>query len=218
MELSAILLARGVAFLQTEDLNPRNRVSSLAFSKAFTEHYKFSKSPQTLEDFDSLKGIEFLSGKLNETNIERLTIFSGAIVVDTKSSTDDSDNVLQDALRWAADLVGLSSPVRVVRKSYVSQLSFYSTLRLPALHPVLQRVVGQITESVSKNLGQPLPYELVSINFNFDQLLTKFAPGPFTIERRQDVPFSENKYFSTAPLPTNEHLSLLEEFEAALKA
>lgn len=218
MQLSAVNLARTVAFLQLEDLNPRNRVSLIDFAKRLTEQYKFLKSPQTVEDLDPVKGIEFLSGKLNETNIERFTLFLHGIVVDTRSSTEDSDIVLQNALRWNAEVVGLDSPVPIVNKSYVSQLTFYSDLSLPAMHPALRKLASRITESISRNMGHPFEYEVYSINLNFDFLTAKYAPGPFTIERRQDVPFPENKYFSTSPVSTSEHISFLEEFEAALKA
>jgi len=36
----------------------------------------------------------------------------------------------------------------------------------------------------------------------------------FTIQRRVDTPFGENKYFSEAPLPTEIHLDLLQQFES----
>jgi hypothetical protein len=36
----------------------------------------------------------------------------------------------------------------------------------------------------------------------------------FTIQRRGQTPFEENKYFSEAPLPTDIHINLLEQFEA----
>jgi hypothetical protein len=58
---------------------------------------------------------------------------------------------------------------------------------------------------------------VTGIFFGYDTTHTKPYAPIFTIERRADVPFVENKYFSTAPLPTDEHLKVLEDFEAALK-
>jgi hypothetical protein len=42
----------------------------------------------------------------------------------------------------------------------------------------------------------------------------KYGIASFSITRRAEARFSENKYFSEAPLPTDLHLKLLEQFEA----
>src|SRR3990172_9074804 len=177
MRLSAVILARTVAFLQIEDLNPRNRVSLIDFARAFSQQYKFFKSPQALEDLDLQKGIEFVSGKLGETNIERFMMFSQGIVVDTKSSTDDSDKILQDALRWTANLVGQDSPVQIVRKSYMSQLTFYSDLSLPVIHPIFRELASRITGGILENMRRKFEYELFSINLHCEMLPSTYSPG-----------------------------------------
>jgi hypothetical protein len=46
--------------------------------------------------------------------------------------------------------------------------------------------------------------------------MSKLAPGYFSIERRAEVPFRDNKYFSSAPLPTQDHVAILQEIEKAL--
>jgi hypothetical protein len=38
--------------------------------------------------------------------------------------------------------------------------------------------------------------------------------APFSISRREATPYSENKYFSEAPLPTDLHIKFREELEA----
>ena len=61
-----------------------------------------------------------------------------------------------------------------------------------------------------------ITFEPVSIAMHLDISQTKLNPGFFSIERRAEVPFSEDTYFSQAPLRTTEHLELIQEFEAAL--
>jgi len=191
-------------------------VSTLEFVKAFGARYGFSKFPQTLEDIDPQKGIEFRSGKLKERNIDLVTIFSDGVVVDTKSSTDDSDFVLEDGLKWASGFSGLSSPLEIGRRTYWSQISFMSEINLPGLHPIFGKIGDQITEIVSRNLKQTFRYELTAITMNFDHMVSKFASSAFTVERYPDVPFSEKKYVSHAPVSTSEHISILEEFESSI--
>jgi hypothetical protein len=41
--------------------------------------------------------------------------------------------------------------------------------------------------------------------------------APFVITHRAESRYSENKYFSEAPLPTDMHIEFLEEFEAGVK-
>ena len=65
-------------------------------------------------------------------------------------------------------------------------------------------------------MGQRVTYEPTAILFNLDQSLTKLTPGAFSIERRADVPFPDKKYFSNAPLATQEHIQVLKDFERAL--
>jgi hypothetical protein len=191
-------------------------VSLQEFLKAFGSLYEFSGLPQVFkEDYDPQKGVEFRGGKLGDVNIERVLVFPRAVAVDTRSSTDDSDYVMEEALKWVQTFVGLSSPIQITRKTYWSQMSFQSTLVLPKIHPIFESLSAKITDSASKSNKQPLRYELVSFNMHFDQLTAKFAPVGFSIERLAETPFADNWYFSNAPVTTNEHISLLREFESA---
>ena len=77
-----------------------------------------------------------------------------------------------------------------------------------------------ITSSVAKGLantkGENLKYDVAVLSVDYDQLTRKHALGKFSIQRRDNTPFSENKYFSDAPLPTDTHIHLLEQFEKDL--
>jgi len=75
-----------------------------------------------------------------------------------------------------------------------------------------------VTKSVTGATGENLKYELASFSISYDLLTRKHALGSFSIQRRDNTPFSENKYFSDAPLPTDLHIKLLEQFEADLVA
>ena len=55
-----------------------------------------------------------------------------------------------------------------------------------------------------------------SIVITFDQQATKLGTAPFTIQRREGVPFGENKYWSSAPVNTDLHLKLIAQWERAM--
>src|SRR5438105_15860751 len=102
MELLAVRLARFVTFFPTEELNPRCRSLGNDFLPAFIERYEFRKYPEKPDDFDGEKGMKFELGRWNDVAIIQLVLYNGGIVVDTKSSTEDSEAILKDALVWAA--------------------------------------------------------------------------------------------------------------------
>lgn len=48
-------------------------------------------------------------------------------------------------------------------------------------------------------------------------IMAMIERGDFTIERRAGRPFGENRYFSSAPLRTQDHIRVLEQIEAVAK-
>jgi len=72
--------------------------------------------------------------------------------------------------------------------------------------------------AIEKRYGIASPYDLRSILLSCDPgLLPSSAINTdFTIQRRAEVSFSQNRYFCTGPFPTDEMLDLLAQIEQAL--
>lgn len=217
MELAAILQARALAFVEPVELNPRAKVFYPDLVKALVARYNFQKFPQTFEELDEQKGIIFGAGQLGQSVIDQVIIFPYGILLDTRISTQESQRLLQEAFEWASKDIGLA-PRRVNRWTYSSQLTFVSKVSLTSVSPAVQKLADGIGKSVNEIVGENLKYELAAFQIDFDQLSRKHPLGRFSIQRRDNTPFSENKYYSDAPLPTDVHLSLLEQFEAATAA
>ena len=217
MELASILLAQALAWIEPTELNPTNKIFYPDLVKALVSRYNFQRFPQKIEDFDESKGVTFGSGKLGNSVIEQLVIYTYGILLDTRSSTQESKRLLEDAFQWGAKELGLTyKPSMVKRWQYSSQVIFRSNAALTDASPATQRLAKSMAENVGQILGENLKYELVSFLVDYDQLTRKHPLGRFSIQRRDNTPFSENKYFSDAPLPTDVHLKLLEQFEADL--
>lgn len=217
MQLSAVTLARVIAFIETFDLNPRGRVHFPDLVAALVDRYGFIKFPQKAEDFDETKGVLFDGGKAGNISGVRFQVYTSVIVAESGSSTDDSERILEESLTWAAEKFGLSyNPGMIKRKAYLSQLTFHSDVPLNALNHALSRLAHRLSNRVPQFFGLPVQYETSAIIIGYDPLTLKATPANFTIERRVDVPFSEHKYFSTAPVPTNEHIALLQDFESEI--
>lgn len=219
MKLLAISIARLTVLTEIAEWNPRNTVSIPDFTRAFVERYGFLKFPKTVEEYDLQKGVAFGLGRVNQVNIEAVTFFHKGVVVDTRSSTQDSETVLADISQWAEEFFDAQySPISEPRKFFLSELAFHSQVSLDRLNPKLRSLAARLTDVVSRHAQQQFNFETIGITFLPDLQKAKMAPSSFRIERLADSPFEENKYVSSAPLPTDEHLSLLEEFEAVLKA
>jgi hypothetical protein len=214
MQLAALTLARYVVFIEPADLNPRGRVHFPDLAAALVDRFGFLKFPQKLEEFDEAKGVLFDSGRAGHITGLRFQIFNNVLVVECASSTEDAEKILEETLVWASERFGLLyKPSMIKRKAYVSQLTFYSDMHLGALNPALIKLSEKLTHRVPQFIGHTLVYQPSGIVIGYDALTTKVTTANFTIERRADTPFSDRKYFSTAPLPTQEHIAALNEFE-----
>src|SRR2546428_2076112 len=107
METVAVLLARAAAWVESYDLNPRGAVFYLDLVKAIATRYNFQKFPEKLEDFDETKGVTFTSGKLADTVVEQVSIYTYGVVLDTRVSTQESRRLLEEAFQWASKTLGL---------------------------------------------------------------------------------------------------------------
>jgi hypothetical protein len=218
MRLLAISLARVSVFTDIYEWNPQNKIPFDEFCKAFVERYRFLKSPQALEDYDLQKGVVFGAGKINTISIDTVTLFMKGVVIDTRSSTVDAEHFLTDATEWAEEFFGVEhSPDRLGRKVFLSELSFYSEALFGLLNPKFQHIATRLGEVVTHYAREPQTFAPFGISFNIDPP-TRLGALNLRIERLAGNPFWENKYFSSAPLPTGEHFSLLAEFESILKA
>lgn len=213
MRLAAVILARTLAFIEIYDLDPKGKLFVPDFVKAMAERYKFQKLPK-LEERNE-KGIIFEEGKIGNKVIVKLTIFDSLIALETRSSTSDSKQIIEEMLLWGAAKFDLNYTLGSIKRfAYVSDVSFYSDVQLlaAASQPIMALAAKTGTE-LSEIWLEPVEYYPTTIAVGHDPTARKNAIAPFSITRRVEARFSENKYFSEAPLPTDVHLKFLEEYE-----
>jgi hypothetical protein len=218
LQLSAVILARVLGFIETFDLSPRGQAYFPEIVAKLVERYNFQKFPQKIEDFDESKGVEFHEGRIGNRPIQKFVIWTSLLVLETRSSTADSKQILEEMLSWGAVNAGLNyKPGMIKRFGYVSDLTFYSDVPILSVNPALTKLAVKTSIALSEIWQEPVHYEPANLAVAHDPMARKYGIAPFSISRRAESRFSENKYFSEAPLPTDEHISLLEEFEAEIK-
>ena len=204
-----------MALVEPTELNPKSAISYRDIVTAIVARYNFQKYPQKIEELDEAKGVVFSSGQIGGREITQFIIYTYGLLLDTRSSTGESKHLLEEALNWASKDLGITFKSSMIKRwLYASQITFYSKFQLTAASVAFQRLADSMEKNIKEITGESLGYQLTTIGVDYDQLARKHALGRFSIQRRENIPFSDNKYYSDAPLPTEVHLKLLEQFEA----
>lgn len=213
MEAITIVLSRVLAFFETVDVAPPGGLFFPDVVREVTQLMSFQKFPRSFDDWNAEDGAQFFAGKWGKIVVDRLVFYNDGVLLETKAGTDESKRISLEILDWSREKLGTTFKPEIIREwAYVNNLTFRSNVPLLVTGP-LERLTKGINEEIAKFLLQPTIYEPTGINLAHDQLLRKHGRASFTIQRRSGVPFTDNKYYSEAPLPTAAHLALLEQYE-----
>jgi hypothetical protein len=219
MRLLNVSLARSIWLFPTGDLNPRGKHLHQAIIDGLVTKYRFTRFPQEPRSITDTSEIKLENGVFQPNQRDPLTLvelklYADGIIADTHSSTDDSDSFLSKAIQWAIEQFELV-PLQTlpVRKIYLSELYVHTDASLNHLNSRFDAFLRRLSSEI---VGfEPQPFETAGISFSSDQgNLTK--PTPFRFERTLNIPFSQNRYYSSAPLQTEKHLHLLDDLEVIL--
>lgn len=214
MRKAAVILARAIGFVETADLLSGTKQSIPDAVALIAEHYSFEKFPQTREERTSKEGLLFYDGFSKLGPINKLTIFNNGIVLDTNIDTSTSLAMIEEMLEWGRTELHLNyHPGMLKRTGYLSDLSFFSDPRILTPHVALTNLAKATSDAVSGIWQESVQYAGLTVQVGLDPLTRKFPISPFIITRRAEEPFSENKFFSEAPLPTDLHWAFLEQYE-----
>ena len=218
MKLISVSLARSIWLFPMIDLSPRGK-SFLPVYSLLMEKYKFLKIPK-LTELDWQKGLKFEEGSFSDAQGEQLhvtlTVYTDGVVADTRASTDASNAFLEDLLTSVSNQFGYSPHQQIVRrKVYLSELYLQLDSKLLTIHPNMPALAHDLASELSLVQPPQLTFDFV-FNLVSDPGPTGLIPLAFRLERAAGFAFSENRYFSSAPLPTQAHLDFLEKVEQAL--
>jgi hypothetical protein len=214
MQVKAVITARFLGFLEVATLNPEGKVFFPKIASAIVERFGFQKYPVTPEQFDESKGVEFKEGQWDGINVSKLVVYNNGILVDTQSDTEDSERIYLEALGWAKDEFGITfTPEMIYRKRYLSDLVFTTPAPIIDGFDAVNKLRTNLSDMMEAILDERLNYAGIRLDVDFERFQRPAPIAPLTIQRRNDYAFSDNTYFSEAPLPTELHVQLLEEYE-----
>ena len=185
--------------------------------------YGFLQSPNKLEDYDISKGLTFLHGEFQgRFVIDRFQVFENGILTQSKVETETLEEFVGDAANWAQEELGLKVvvPETGAKRNYVSNVVFKLDFEINEKFQKFSGVASAISQFL-RSYGT-FPQAVYGVNglSMYCDLTAVPTPQPvaFTFERRAGQPFSENLYFSSAPLTTSHHFAVLEMMETILRS
>jgi hypothetical protein len=221
MKLLHVAVGRTIWLFDLLDLNPRGQAITQEAINKISERYNFKASPTitaALEAQRKNEPVYFAAGEFISSSGANVTVdlkaFNDGLLADCRSNTKDSEMFLADLFAWLPMGLGLpKADVPVRKKLYVSELQLESKHLLTMINPKLVALSKSLASLVPK--GSATSYEVSSLGFATDP-----KDGTplinFKFERLINIPFAEHRYYSSAPIHTDDHLRLLESLEEIL--
>lgn len=224
MQVLKILNARSVWLFPISDINPRGKSIGTDLIEWLKNTYRFQKYPSSEFDFNTeSRTLSFEGGKFKADHDEgghdayisvSLAIYNDGLLANTQSSTEAADKFLTEALGAAIQEFGLSNPQTMRRKLYYNEMDVRIDKPLTLLNPKLQTIANRITEL--RQWDQPTTaFEFSGVSF-FPEPMSQSSVASFALERKIGTDWSENRYYTRAPLKTSDHILMLNEFEQSL--
>ncbi len=226
--MKSFTILRAAAF---RGLKPQlfETVAPLELIEGVKRKYEFLKFPsleRANEPFDFQVGKLKHNGrvlKIDQFVVSYIGTEATSIGAASRTSSDDADIFLDDLIDWLGKEFDLDVNIRSA-SAYHSQAEFVFSekARLSAHFKELSELGKGITNIVRSYGSTKCPeFELNTLAMHFDltdTTLPKQIATPFSFERRVGAKYQENKYYSQAPLKTQDHKTVVERIEKILLA
>jgi len=226
MKVIATEHGRSTQAVNPDEARPLSGTYFQESSRLVTERYGFSVQP-TYDDMVK-GGAKYAHGRLisgnKKVNIAELVVYSNAIQI-TTSTTADSDYVLDDVIAWGKSAIGYREGETRLPRLYESAIIVDFERNVDSIIAAFDGLRKGFHEALIATYGLDSPITLSSFGVGVDPLqVAAQMPPPFPgvlkpefgLVRRTNHPYMANRFFALAPIRTETHVTLLEEFERAL--
>ena len=220
MRVISLLLGAAAVHVSPDDVAPDRALVVRDLIEQIKNRYGFSVAPAHQPAGTQQAIMVFQDGALvkNESRIpvNQLFLFGdGAAVV--ARHTDEANAVLEDLIAYLGDTFGFRYQSTMLERLNTSNI----VVDLDASFTGDTPSFSVMRSLIHKTMGDKCKYHLKRITFGIDTLITsqsttsvkQFIGSDFIIETRANSPVDSNRFFSSAPLPTNDHVQYLEKLE-----
>jgi hypothetical protein len=215
----SVVAARSTWLFDLADLNPKGKSLFPEIIDWLKETYNFAEAPESAAKVDDKNGLPLKKGEFQareEVFVDvELTLYNDGLIANSSSSTEDTDKFLDNVVTSAVAEFSLTfDPSMVRRKLYLSELNVRLDNPLVNLNPKLAHFAENLSSVCKDAIVQP--FEVGGLALWTDVTNSVYKTPPFLIERKLNAPFRENRFYSKAPLRTDEHITILKELEDLL--
>ena len=220
MKINEIIVAQAVRLIR-----PQTTLYVPDVVQALQRLFGFVQSPSTATEMLPPAGgpLRFQHGKCVHDGrtivVESVELYPNAVAVQAaRSTTDDADIAMEHLLTAGAAFLAETSPQRL----YVNQLDLTLDTHLDWASPIAARM-GPMLSKMIASYNPQLPPDAFAPGFRLASLSMLIDPSQFPLpcdfrlERRAGMAYSENRYFSQAPLRTDDHIAMLNEMENQIR-
>ncbi len=224
-----ILSTAGTAAIRVSGDNvvPTHGVLARDIIEFIAQEYQFSVKPTFPSGVPpfAITTHTYQSGVFMDNNGGRFPIIQLSVVLNgdivTAGTTNIAENIIEDLTSKLDTSMGYRFASASKRKIFHSMIVAQFD---PAVEDKLKSL-GKIEKIINDNVPRPaMPFKIKRLAFGYGDVAQFFMPtsleaiesADFLIERRTSEPYAENRYFSSAPVETSEHIRILEQIEEAL--
>ena len=211
--------ARVTWLFPLEEFAPASGAHSISIVGLLAQRYQFTITPKITTKEDMAKsGLQFGMGGFEYQGqriiVPDFVVYNDGLVAITQK-TEWSEAFLEDVTQWVIKEFGFRNPTSGTRKLYSSTLVVDFETQISRLVVGYKRIAEIISSRVVTIMPEPKPMHFSRIDFEVDKrtLEGQLALPKFILERRGGVLFSQERFFSVAPMHTADHLQTLIDIE-----
>ncbi len=226
MKLISYESGRVIQLWMQEEVRPLKYMYAPEAVLNMRQHFQFSR---VFTDGDLPEGGKvpngstfFRDGRLildgRQIIISELSVHTDGVVLSSATS-EDAEFVLEYALKWTQEELGMRQMTTPKLRSRHSNVIVEFDKPVDAAIEAFQKIGLVLSKAWSDVYGATELFEISRLGFNSDPETKKIKiDHEFVIERRKGAPYAANRFFCAASLPTQRHLSVLTEIEGIIAA
>jgi hypothetical protein len=221
VNLVAYEFGQVLQLIRMEETRPHSGTYLPDLLVAIRERYKFVTAPTNFTEAGLTEGAKFEMGALQTGNrliaIKSLGVFKDGLLISCWN-TEDAEFITDEFMDWSIKTFGLRKPTTSIPRKYSSQLVVDFDVSIDHLMTAFSAVCRAYESALEDVAG-------IKVDMHVEKLILSSDPigglptnqTSFSIETRVNVPFSERRYFSVAPLTSAGHLKFLANLENLLQ-